>query len=458
MSGDVITRPYMHDDTPYWKWYHWTDLGNSERFADKYSNDTRYCHKWSKWLAWDGCRWDVDDIGSIRRYAKDIVHELYTEALSLDDEDKRKLIAFALRCESDQRIRGMISLAESDIRLIIKPEMLDSRPFKLNLLNGTLDLELMKFSSHDRADLNTKICNTKYEETATCPTWEKCLDKWMNGNQDDIKFIQKALGYSLTGDTGEHCFFILYGTGRNGKSTFLDVVRHVLKDYAMNTAVDTILQKRSGGISNDIARLHGARFVTASESEEGQKLAESLIKQMTGGDALSARFLYGEIFDFKPQFKLWVATNHEPEIKGTDPAIWSRIRKIPFTVTIPEDERDKQLSSKLRDEAPGILRWMIHGYELWKVEGLKPSENVKNATKAYQERMDAIASFIKERCELAAAYTKSSDLYEAFKCWNDGDMMSQKEFSRRMKEKGFTITKRSDGNYWYGLKFMEDGR
>jgi putative DNA primase/helicase len=212
--------------------------------------------------------------------------------------------------------------------------------------------------------------------------------------------MQRVLGYTLTGDTREHAFFVFYGAGANGKSTLLNTGRTILGDYAKDTPSQTLLVQRYEGIPNDLARLHGARLVTAIETDAGKQLAESRIKQITGGDTVTARFLYGECFEYLPQFKLFMATNHRPRIQGTDEGIWRRVHLIPFEVAIPKHEQDPALGEKLRAEAPGILRWMVEGSMAWQQNGLAMPSKVRQATAGYRAEEDLLARFLDEECSL----------------------------------------------------------
>ena len=287
------------------------------------------------------------------------------------------------------------------------------------------------------------------------------LSRIMDGNEQLIDFLQRAVGYALTGETSEQCLFIFWGGGANGKSTFLQAMSHVLGDYSMSTPTETLLVKRRGAIPNDVARLKGARFVVACEADAENRLAESLIKQMTGGDTISARFLHQEWFDFEPTHKVFFGTNHKPVIKGTDYAIWRRIRLVPFEITIPEDERDKSLPEKLKAEAAGILAWAVQGCLNWQQNGLGAPEEVKAATDSYREEMDMLGEFLKDRCRQSQlmARVSSKDLYEAYTAWcqdNGQEPVGQRAFVSALKEKGFKRSRIGNGGVrgWIGVELI----
>ncbi len=278
----------------------------------------------------------------------------------------------------------------------------------------------------------------------------------MSGDAELVTFLQRAAGYSLTGSTREQCLFVLYGTGANGKSSLLDTLRLLLGDYAQQTESKTFTEKKQDSISNDIARLKGARLVAASETESGGRLAESLVKQMTGGEPLTARFLHQEFFEFRPEFKVWLGTNHKPVIKGSDNAIWRRIRLIPFDVTIPPAERDKDLLFKLREELPGILAWAVRGCADWLRNGLSEPESVMSATSAYRDEMDVLGPFFSECCHFThIAKTSASELYRAYGGWVErfGEKpMSQRSFGMSLSERGLSRSKNSAGLvFWSGI-------
>jgi putative DNA primase/helicase len=348
----------------------------------------------------------------------------------------------------------MISLAESEVP--IGPDELDQDPWLFNCKNGTLDLRSGRLRPHRREDFITKMAPVAYTPGSPHPVWDSFLERVLGGDQDLMSFMQRAIGYSLTGSTDEQCLFILYGLGANGKTTFLQAVSEIMSEYAMQTPTETLLVKGKGAIPNDVARLKGARFVTASEAEAEQQLAENLITQMTGGDTMSARFLHQEYFDFKPTHKLFLGTNHKPVIKGTDHAIWRRIRLIPFEVTIPEAERNPKMPEKLRDEAEGILAWAVEGCRLWLAEGLGLPPAVKKATDGYRSEMDVIAQFIAECCELGEGLMVTShDLYQAFAEWcnNSGEQpVSKKLLNLRLREIGYEAANKVGPRRQRGLK------
>ena len=431
---------------------HLTDLGNARRLVAQHGMNLCYCPTWGRWLEWDGKRWANDDTGAIFRFAKDTVAGIYQEAARFNDDERRRLIGkHAVKSESAQRLRAMVSLAESDLQVVTRPTDFDHSPWLLNVANGTLDLRTGDLLPHRREVMITKLAPVEYDPDARCPLWDAFLERILAGHAALIRFLQRATGYTLTGNTSEQCLFILYGTGANGKSTFLQTISAVLDDYAMQTPVETLLMKRNATIPNDVARLRGAHLVTAAEAEEGQRLAESLIKQMTGNDKLPARFLHAEWFEFTPSFKIFLATNHKPVIRGTDHAIWRRIRLVPFTVTIPEAEQDKELGVKLLDELPGILAWAVRGCLAWQREGLEMPPEVRLATEAYRSEMDRVSNFLDDCCVLdARRRARAGALYEAYRGWCDANeerSMSGTRFGRRLTAGGFDKIK--DGHIYY---------
>jgi putative DNA primase/helicase len=442
--------------------YHPTDLGNAERLLAAHGDDLRFCPTWGAWLTWDGMRWAVDDLQEVARRAIAVARALYTEAGQRTDQAERAALgAWALKCESDQRRRAMIRTAEA--LTAIRPQVLDRDPWLLTTGNGTVDLRTGELLPHRRADLATKLAPVTYDPDATAPTWEAFLERIMAGNDELIGFLQRAAGYSLTGDIREQCMMILYGSGANGKTTLLETLAAMMGDYATKTPTETLLVKRGDTIPADVARLRGARLVTAVEAEEGQRLAESLVKQMTGGDTLTARKLYGDFFEFHPTFKLWLGSNHKPAIRGTDLAIWRRIRLVPFGVTIPEPEQDKTLPDKLRGELPGILAWAVRGCLDWQRHGLRAPAPVLAATAQYRGEQDVLGTWLDDCCVLGANnQAPAGALYASYRTWTD-ERGERTEcgtvFARRLAERGFDKYRAGKGIMYIGLGLLtsDDG-
>jgi len=434
---------------------HLTDLGNARRLVALFGENIRYSNQHG-WFVWEGRRWQRDNSGAVERFAKSTIRALYNEAAACDDKDLReKIAAHAHKSEADARIKAMLSLAKTEAEIVVAHDQLDRDPWLFNVKNGTLDLRTGELKPHNREDLITRLSPVDYDPKATCPAWLNFLEQIMDGNADVIRFLRKAAGYSLTGSTREQCLFMLYGTGANGKSTFLNILSTILADYGCHTRMETLLAKRGDQIPNDVARLAGARFVSAVEVEDGRRLAEGLVKQMTGGDRMSARFLHCEFFEFEPAFKIWLSFNHKPRIRGTDQAIWRRIRLIPFSVTIPEDDRDPDLLEKLKPELTGILRWAVDGCQMWMEHGLKTPDAVRAATNEYREESDVLGAFIAERCELGPdSEIAKGELYEAYREWcgKSGEYaVSKKQLGALLLEKGFSEDRSNGARFWTGI-------
>ena len=436
---------------------HETDCGNATRLVRLHGENIRYCHAWHKWLIWDGRRWKIDDRGRIKGKGKDTVFKIYRELEKCPDKKSReRLFTHAIKSEGDQRIKAMLSLAESEAGISVIPDELDKNPWALNCENGTLDLRTGLLDSHNKDDLITKICPVSYNEDAECPKWLKFLNTILDQNQDLIGFIQRAIGYSLTGATNEQCLFFLYGIGANGKSTFLEVILALLNDYSRRADFSTFLVKYGESIRNDLARLKGARFISAIETAEGKRLAEGLVKQLTGQDRVAARFLRQEFFEFQPEFKIWLAANHKPNIIGTDYAIWRRMKVIPFTVTIPEKLQNPDLTTELKQELPAILTWAVQGCFEWQESRLKEPKEVKSATAKYKADMDIIGDFLKDSCTISDdSEIAKGDLYQKYANWCEetGEKkLSKRKFGICIVDRGFDDFTRENKRYWEGIR------
>jgi putative DNA primase/helicase len=438
-----------------------TDVGNARRFALAHGNDVRFCHRWKKWLTWDSLRWVTDDAGGIQQRAKQTAIAMLLEAANEpNDERRNKLLAWQKQSEFEHRIRALITLAQSEEGLPVRVEELDRHPMLLNCENGTIDLESGEFREHRRQDMITKLAPVIYDANAKCPQWLAFLNRIMDGNKELTGFLQRAAGYSLTGDTREHALFLFYGTGANGKTSYLEVLRHVLGDYVMSAEFSSFIVTRGANVRNDLARLAGTRMVTAVESEANRRLAEEVIKQVTGGDTITARYLYSEHFEFRPQFKLFLATNHKPRIRGTDGAIWRRIHLIPFTITIPIDEQDKTLPERLRGEASGILQWALEGLADWRRVGLAPPSQVREATRGYRFEQDVLQHFLDERCVPdAGAQISATELYEAYKAWCEAageSPLCKRDFGLALEERGFRKARSASSRKWVGVRLSSE--
>jgi P4 family phage/plasmid primase-like protien len=399
-----------------------TDLGNAERLAAAHGGpegNLRYLPEVG-WVRYEKGRFVDDRERRVMVVAADVARSIYEEARSIPDEATRKRTAlWAVKSESRRSLEAMVALAQSRPGLVDLLERYDRHPQLLAVKNGVVDLETGQIREGRREDRLRMQANVVYDEGATAPTWLSFLDDIFGADAELIAFMARALGYSLGGSTNEQVLFIAYGTGANGKTTAINVVRRVLAEYAKTIQPETLMHRDRVSIPNDIARLRGVRFVSTAEVEDGKKLAESIVKQMTGGDEISARFMRQEFFDFVPAFKLWIITNHRPVITGTDHAIWRRILLVPFTVTIPPEKRDMKLEQRLMTEAPGILNWLIKGYREWREKGLLPPTKVVAATAKYRNDMDRIGTFIKERCtlDISGERTRKTQLYAEYKNW-----------------------------------------
>lgn len=425
--------------------FHLTELGNAERIAYYHGENVRYCNE-LEWLIWNGKHWHEDSKRQIEAITAKTLRAIYGEAKATEDKYQSKLLHdWAKKCE--RRSIRINSILDVRPMVSVKKKELDAHNFLFNCDNGVIDLKTGELLPHDRDLLLTKISPIKYDKNAECPNWKAFLEsifKTPTGEADHelINYLQKAIGYSLTGVTKEQVMFFLFGNGRNGKSTFINIIQDLLGDYGRQTNSDTFLKKRNdSGINNDVARLDGARFVSAVESEEGQQLSEALVKQITGGEKMSARFLRQEYFEFTPEFKVFFTTNHKPIVKGSDEGIWRRIMLIPFTVTISKDKIDYDLPDKLAKEMPGVLRWAVEGCMKWQTEGLRAPEAVKAATAEYREDMDILAPFIEENCTVnSSVRIEAKSLYENYTKWcyqNNELELKNRAFYRQLEIRGF---------------------
>jgi P4 family phage/plasmid primase-like protien len=436
-----------------------TDLGNAERFVAQHSAKVRYCYPWRTWLTAGEVRWTRDETGKIHQLGKETVRSIYGEAEAEGNEGRRKALAqHATKSEAEPKIKAMLELAKPEVPVL--PDALDSDPWLLNVLNGTIELRTGELREHRREDLITKLAPVEYDPEAPAPIWNAALERALP-SESLRRFFKRLCGYALTGDVSEHVLAVLYGTGANGKSTILNALLSAVGDYGMQAAPDLLIAKRSSH-PTEVADLFGMRLVASIEVEDGRRLAESLVKVLTGGDKVRARRMRQDFWEFDPTHKVFMAVNHKPEIRGTDIAIWRRIRLIPFTETIPPAEQDKKLPEKLRAERSGILAWAVEGCLEWQREGLQPPDEVRKATGQYRSEMDVIGAFLQDECDLDAGHRVSfTELYARYEQWcEEGGERAEtrRKFNARLKERGQFVDRRSGpgGAYeWHGLRLLK---
>lgn len=451
-----------------------TDLGNAERLVKLYGHELRYCYPFKKWLAWDGQHWDFNRDGEIFRKASATVRSMYQEASMLEsiaagieDDGQREstskaaeaLSKWARKCEAKERINALISLAESRPGIAVLPEQLDSDPWLFNCANGTIDLKTGELKPHDQSQMLTKLAPVKYEPGMISPLWEDFLATILP-DESVRAFVKRAVGYSITGLSTEERLFFPFGPAATGKSTFLRAIRAAIGDYGATADFGTFLEKPRQGANNDIARLAGKRMVVSVEVNEGERLAEALIQQITGGDPVAARFLYSESFEFIPTFCLWFASNNRPRVRDDNDANWRRILQIPFEHQIPEEERDDSLKTALCDlelSSPGVLTWAVEGCLDWQSLGLSVPTEVKALTDAYRDEMNPIVDFITERCViLPTAKCTNADIWSEYNHWakevNLKRPLGRKAFTQRLtRMEELTQDRTKSDRFWQGI-------
>ncbi|NJI16488.1 DNA primase, partial [Staphylococcus agnetis] len=437
------------------------DTGNADRFIDRYGQLYKYSYISNKFYIYDGTKWAVDDRGSIRRLIDEMIEDIKDEKVMhsddvSEDEAREFFQKYYKKTRGTQAKKNIMN--ELMHRQPVTPDDFDKDNMLLNVANGYIDLTSRELYPHDITQMFSQIANTDYSEKMQPAVWLDFLNDIFDGDKEVIRYIQKALGYSLTGSTREQVMFILHGKGRNGKSIFVETIAEILGDYSNNMQAKSLMVKKNDNVNTDIARLSKARFVTSSEPNEGFRFDEGLIKQITGGDKVTARFLYAEEFEYTPKFKIWVSTNHKPIIRGTDDGIWRRLVLIPFEVQIPEEKVDKDLKYKLLREAPAILNWMTEGAYMWMQEGLEMPDKLKDASQSYRTEMDVVEQFIEEKCNrMKGARETGKKLYDEYKVWADENneyKMDKNKFGKKMKEK-FESKKMNNGVNYIGIELKE---
>ena len=445
--------------------YDLTDTGNAHRLSDKFGHIIRYSYNRKKWYFWDGKTWRLDESGEIKKLADVICEDIKQEAFMEQDEDvQAKMVKWANRTAGSNNKENMIKECQHLDGIPVGANSFDSYPDFFNCQNGIVNLRNGELIPHDSSFMMSKIAMCDYDVSGKSPEmWLHFLDDVTAGNKELQEYIQRCVGYSLGGSTREQCAYFLYGMGNNGKSTFLDTIADMLGDYAANTQPETIMMKRFGneGANSDVARLKGARYVTCEEPTEGVRLNEGLLKQLTGGSKITCRFLYGEEFEYTPEFKIWVATNHKPVIRGTDVGIWRRIKLIPFEVNIPPEKVDKHMKYKLRKEMPQILHWAVEGCIKWQREGIAEPKCVQEAVREYKNEMDLLVGFIEQCVEItydSGDKIPASDLFHIYSMWakaNNEYEMSSKKFFREIGKKLPDKGRAGTGVFYRNIRFTD---
>ena len=394
--------------------FHATDTGNAMRFETLYRGEVHYSDK-TGWLVWSGQRWERDSQEAAIGRAVRMVLAIGARAANLDNKD---MIRFMKECEGQRRLNAMTGIAKSQGSIPTSPDKFDADPWLLNVRNGTIDLKTGTLREHRREDLITKLAPVDYDPDAPCPLFDAFLQK-VQPDEEVRSFIQRTVGYALTGSIREDALNIWHGVGANGKSTLLGILHRMLDDYAQVMPAETLMTKKNEAHPTEIARLRGARLVAAIETKAGRRFDESHVKSLTGGDPLTGRFMRQDFFDFMPSHKIFLAVNHLPEITDSTESFWRRVYLTPWEVTIPKEEQDDALEDKIvQAELPGVLAWAVRGCLDWQAHKLNPPAAVQVAKDEYRAEQDQLSLFIKAHLVLGKTLTVPvADLHKRYADW-----------------------------------------
>ena len=445
--------------------YRGSDDANASLLLELHGTDIRFCCTWEKWLVWAGSHWAIDDNLDIFKLAADVPKSLYQSAADCDDSRTRRSFAeLAHRLELVSKRNAMLYAARH--RVAVRHSELDTHQFLLTVSNGIVNLKTGKLLGHERNHLLTHITNVAYDQSATAPTWLRFLEDVFQSDAELIAFVQKAVGYSLTGDVREQVLFISHGVGSNGKSVFLNILRKLLGSLALQAAPDLLMADKTRRHPTEQADLFGKRLVVCQETEENRRFNEVLVKQLTGGEYVRARRMHEDFWEFAPTWKLWISTNYRPEIRSTNHAIWRRIRLIKFNVKFHDPGeglpiKDLTMEAQLTAELSGILAWAVAGCQQWQRDGLQMPTAVRAATDQYKQECDVLAAFIAECCVTHKhCETSAADLYLAYTQWceRSGEFAEkQRKFGMRLTERGFERFSGAKGySYWRGIGLTDN--
>ena len=433
-----------------------SDVGNARRLVARHGQDLHHVPAWGGWLVWDGTRWAPDTDAQVARLATETTGAMLDEALAIPQPGRRcRRVKHVLRSESHRRIDAMVALAAREEGVPVGVDALDADAWLLNCTNGTVDLRTGQRREHRREDLITCCTDVAYDPDARCDRWERFIDEIAEHDAERVAFLERAVGYALSGSTREQCLLVLCGTGANGKSTLVNALRNVLGSYARQAPPDTFLLNRRGTVPADLPRLRAARLVTVCQPGRGRRLAEDLVKQLTGQDRVAARRLYGQWFEFTPRFKIWLVANRMPIVRSTGRAMWRRLRVVPFGMTLPPDAQDRRLAEALDAGREGILAWAVRGCMAWQRDGLGVPGAVRAATRAYRDQMDDLGAFLADRCTLDPdARVTSRALRAAYTAWcesNRLEPLGARDLGMRLGEHGLRSAKVDHNRGWVGI-------
>lgn len=439
-----------------------TDVGNGERFLAANRDNVRFAIGIG-WKVFNGVRWEDDHQTLTYQMAARVAEAIRLEAMGVSEEDEAKaILKWSTASQNVSRIEAMLKMAKSSPGVTVSADIFDPDPFLFACANGVLDLRTGELKEPSREQLITKFAEVEYDPEAVCPSWEVFISEVMAGNTELVEFLQRAIGYSMTGDTSEQVLFLLHGGGSNGKSVFVETLKLIFGTYAKATDAGMLLLDSRGDAatgSNSIARLQNTRLVVGSEIPPGARFNEARVKELTGQDTISARFLFQEFFDYIPDFKFWIRSNDRPEIRGDDLGIWRRILCVPFDVKFTDEQKDKNLPEKLRTELPGILNWALKGCREWQRIGLKPPQIVTNAVTNYKADMDVLGEWLGARCAIEpGAMVSSRALYVCYTQWcksNGETPASHRKIGIALRRRGFERLNYPDGRYYKGIKILE---
>lgn len=447
------------------KYYTYDDTGNALRFRDANAGLIHYNHVDGCWIYWDGVRWASDENGEIKRRADKMLADMAKDLKEMQDDPAYNAYKKHLsRSRSHRGKEGFIAEARHLEGVPVLPSEMDRAGNAFNVRNCLISLKTGRTAEHDKKYMISKLAPVTYDENAKCPRWDRFIEEITCGDKSLQLYLQRMIGYCMTAYTKEQCMFFLYGNGSNGKSVFVDTIAYMLGEYAASCQPETVMMRdRNNTARGDLARLKGARMVVTSEPNDGCRLDEGIVKQMTGGteNKLTARFLYGREFEFSPEFKIVMSTNYKPVIKGTDNGIWRRVRLIPFTAEFTKENRDPQLTEKLRRELPGILNWAIAGAVGWCKEGLPPCAIIDEAGQEYRSEMDRVQQFLDDcTTRSESSSTQASTLYKCYKAWcsEQGDRfpVGSTKFFMELKRR-FKSRKTEAYNEYIGIKINDLG-